>query len=305
MDPRMLNYYNRELQHLREMGGEFAEPLPENRRPAGPGRIRVRRSLCRTPAGRARLPGGAGPAQARRPVPRIHAAPLEIVYPHYVAPRRRWPSCTSSPDYREGRSPRARLCPAAPRFSAASARANKLPAATRRRIPSRSGRCRSSRSITTVAMKPCAAPPTCRAFARAAVASGLHRRADLRQDRTRSPPRLSAGCGRTDDGPIRAVAGEPRCHGRLPGRIGGPVAGDHRTGRNPPRPVSRTTSPSCPMARESFQGYRLLHEYFAMPERYLVRGAGRIVARLAPLPGQRGRCFRPFQQDQPRARASH
>jgi len=29
MDPRLLHYYNRELQHLREMGGEFAKEFPK------------------------------------------------------------------------------------------------------------------------------------------------------------------------------------------------------------------------------------------------------------------------------------
>ena len=29
MDPRLLKYYNRELQYMREMGGEFAEEFPK------------------------------------------------------------------------------------------------------------------------------------------------------------------------------------------------------------------------------------------------------------------------------------
>jgi type VI secretion system protein ImpG len=29
MDPRLLGYYNRELQYLREMGGEFAREFPK------------------------------------------------------------------------------------------------------------------------------------------------------------------------------------------------------------------------------------------------------------------------------------
>jgi type VI secretion system protein ImpG len=29
MDPRLLKYYNRELQHLREMGAEFAREFPK------------------------------------------------------------------------------------------------------------------------------------------------------------------------------------------------------------------------------------------------------------------------------------
>jgi type VI secretion system protein ImpG len=29
MDPRLLKHYNRELQHIREMGGEFAREFPK------------------------------------------------------------------------------------------------------------------------------------------------------------------------------------------------------------------------------------------------------------------------------------
>ena len=29
MDPRLLRYYNRELQHVREMGAEFAREFPK------------------------------------------------------------------------------------------------------------------------------------------------------------------------------------------------------------------------------------------------------------------------------------
>ena len=29
MDPRLLRYYNEELRHLREMGGEFAKAFPK------------------------------------------------------------------------------------------------------------------------------------------------------------------------------------------------------------------------------------------------------------------------------------
>ena len=32
MDPRLLEYYNVELQHLREMGAEFARSFPRLRR---------------------------------------------------------------------------------------------------------------------------------------------------------------------------------------------------------------------------------------------------------------------------------
>ena len=39
MDPRLLRYYNLELQHLREMGAEFAEQFPKIAARLGPGGV--------------------------------------------------------------------------------------------------------------------------------------------------------------------------------------------------------------------------------------------------------------------------
>ena len=75
MDPRMLRYYSQELQYMREMGAEFAARVPQDRRAAGARRDRGGRSVRRATAGRVQLPLRAGPAEARRRVPALHAAP--------------------------------------------------------------------------------------------------------------------------------------------------------------------------------------------------------------------------------------
>ena len=87
MDPRLLSYYNRELQHLREMGGEFAARVPQDRR-AGWG---WRRFECADPYVERLLEGFAFLAarvqlKIDAEFPRFTQHLLEMVYPHYLAP---------------------------------------------------------------------------------------------------------------------------------------------------------------------------------------------------------------------------
>jgi type VI secretion system protein ImpG len=86
MDPRLLEFYNAELQHLREMGAEFAEQFPK---------IAARLSMSGLEVADPyveRLIEGVGFLAARVQLklhaefPRFTQALLEIVYPHYLAP---------------------------------------------------------------------------------------------------------------------------------------------------------------------------------------------------------------------------
>jgi len=102
MDPLILEYYNRELKFMREMGGEFAQAYP---------RIAARLGLegldCADPYVERLLEGFAFLAarvqlklDARHPDFTQHL--LEMVYPHFLAPV---PSCAVvefSPDLKEG-----------------------------------------------------------------------------------------------------------------------------------------------------------------------------------------------------------
>src|SRR5882757_8370433 len=101
MDPRMLEYYNRELQFMREMGAEFAQNYP---------RIAARLGVdgidCEDPYIERLLEGFAFLAarvqlkiDARHPEFTQHL--LEMVYPHFLCPV---PSCAIAelqPDFRE------------------------------------------------------------------------------------------------------------------------------------------------------------------------------------------------------------
>lgn len=86
MDPLLLKYYNRELQYMREMGGEFAEEFPKIA-----GRLGLNAFECADPyverllegfaflAARVQLKVDAG-------FPRFTQHLLEMVYPNYLSP---------------------------------------------------------------------------------------------------------------------------------------------------------------------------------------------------------------------------
>lgn len=85
-DPRLLRYYNRELQHVREMGAEFAHAYPKIA-----GRLGMEGFECADPYVERLLEGFAFLAarvqlklDAQYPVFTQHL--LEMLYPHYLAP---------------------------------------------------------------------------------------------------------------------------------------------------------------------------------------------------------------------------
>jgi type VI secretion system protein ImpG len=86
MDPRLLRYYNLELQHLRESGAEFARQFPKIAARLGMHGLEVADPYVE------RLLEGVGFLAARVQLkldaefPRFTQALLEIVYPHYLAP---------------------------------------------------------------------------------------------------------------------------------------------------------------------------------------------------------------------------
>ena len=86
MDPRLLDHYNRELQHVREMGGEFAAEYPKIAGRLGMDGIEVADPYVE------RLLEGFAFLTARVQLkledqfPRFTQHLLEMVYPHYLAP---------------------------------------------------------------------------------------------------------------------------------------------------------------------------------------------------------------------------
>jgi type VI secretion system protein ImpG len=88
MDPRLLDYYNNELQHIRKMAGEFADAYPNI---AGRLALKNDDNSCPDPYVE-RLLEGFSYLSARVQVkldasfPRFTSHLLEVVYPHYLAP---------------------------------------------------------------------------------------------------------------------------------------------------------------------------------------------------------------------------
>jgi type VI secretion system protein ImpG len=86
MDPRLLQYYNLELQHLRETGAEFAQQFPKIAARLGMHGLEVADPYVE------RLLEGVAFLAARVQLkldaefPRFTQALLEVVYPHYLAP---------------------------------------------------------------------------------------------------------------------------------------------------------------------------------------------------------------------------
>ncbi|MCU0871190.1 MAG: type VI secretion system baseplate subunit TssF [Pirellulaceae bacterium] len=102
MDPRLLANYNHELQHLREVGGEFAAAFPKIA-----GRLGLDSFECADPYVERLLEGFAFLAarvqlKIQAEFPRFTQHLLEIVYPHYLAPTPSMAVVQMQPDLQEG-----------------------------------------------------------------------------------------------------------------------------------------------------------------------------------------------------------
>jgi len=102
MDTKLLRYYERELQHLREMGGEFAREFPKIA-----GRLGLETYECADPYVERLLEGFsflAARVQLKidAEFPRFTGHLLELVYPQYLAPTPSMAIVQLQPDLTEG-----------------------------------------------------------------------------------------------------------------------------------------------------------------------------------------------------------
>lgn len=102
MDPRLLRYYNQELQHVREMGSEFAREYPKIA-----GRLGMEGIECADPYVERLLEGFAFMAarvqlkvDTQFPVFTQHL--FELIYPHYLAPTPSMAVVQMQPNLEEG-----------------------------------------------------------------------------------------------------------------------------------------------------------------------------------------------------------
>jgi len=90
MDPRLLDYYNKELVYMREAASEFASSHPKIARRLGMHGIEVADPYVE------RLIESFSFMSARMQIkldaefPRFTQRLLEVLYPNYLSPRRRW-----------------------------------------------------------------------------------------------------------------------------------------------------------------------------------------------------------------------
>ena len=102
MDPRLLSYYNSELQHLREIGGEFADEFPKIA-----SRLGLDSFECVDPYVERLLEGFAFVAariqlKIDAEFPKFTQHLLQMIYPHYLAPTPSMAVVQFTPDLSEG-----------------------------------------------------------------------------------------------------------------------------------------------------------------------------------------------------------
>jgi type VI secretion system protein ImpG len=270
MDPRLLQYYNLELKHLRETGAEFAEQFPKIASRLGMHGLDVDDPYVE------RLLEGVGFLAARVQLkidaefPRFTQALLEIVYPHYLAPTPSMLVAQLAPDAND---PNLAAGPVVPRGSALSSVASSDDATP----------CdfRTSQDVTLWPVElvsasyfsfapdlPLNALPIAQRI-RGGVRIRLKATAGLTFAQTPIDRLCFYLSGRDD------VANKlyELCLGAGLGALALPLTGTAKWHELLPaaaiRAVGFTDDEALlPVTLRSFQGYRLLQEYFAFPQRY-------------------------------------
>jgi type VI secretion system protein ImpG len=269
MDPRLLRYYNQELQYMREMGGEFAKAYPK---------IASRLSLdefeCADPYVERLLEGFSFLAariqlKLDEEFPRFTQHLLERVYPHYLRPTPSMALVQLQPDLLEPSLAEGFLLP---RHSV---------------LRSRSGResptaCiyRTAQDVTLwpLTLQSADYLPSPAAIAMAGIGRLEQAKAAVRlrfasggELSMESLPidRLALHLSGGESGMLafEALAGHTLC---LIGRAPESLTYRKTTLPDPVRIMGFEPGESLlPYGSSSFQGYRLLAEYFAMPERFM------------------------------------
>jgi len=271
MDPRLLRYYERELQYVREMGAEYAKEFPK---------IAARLSLdgleCQDPYVERLLEGFAFLAarvqlKLDAEFPRFTQHLLEILCPHYLAPTPSMAVVQITPTPGDGGLATGYKVPRGSGMKSPRGKGDEAPC--------------EYRTAHEVVLWPIEVVEASHAPYSRELGGGDA--AELRQVRGAVRIRLKATAGLTFDKiAVDALPFFLRGAGDVPARlweqiVGGTAgvlvrpAGGGATWREmlPATAVRRVgfdpDEALLPFGPRSFQGYRLLHEYFAFPERYL------------------------------------
>ena len=271
MDPRLLKYYDRELRYIREMGGEFAKEVPK---------IAARLGLdgfeCADPYVERLLEGFAflaGRVQLKidAEFPRFTQHLLELVYPHYLAPTPSMTVVQLEPDRGEGSLAEGFVVPRQTVLRSRLGKGEQTPVEYR-----------TAHDLTLWPLELTEVQylPHARDIGGDLGAAGSRARSAIRF-------RLRTTAGLT----FKKLALKDLClylrgAGELPMHLYEQLVGDavgmvvqptrgrspwrEFIGRNPTRRVGFEEDQALvPYNVRAFQGYRLLHEYFAFPDRYM------------------------------------
>lgn len=269
MDPRLLQYYNRELQHLREMGSEFALQFPKIAARLGMSGLEVTDPYVE------RLLEGVGFMAARVQLkldaqfPRFTQAMLEMVYPQYLAPTPSMIITQLHPDLNEPNLAGGFTVPCNTALHGINAKDE---------VTSREFRTAHAVTLWPIELASASymsfAPDLplnqlpVRAQIKGIIRLRLRCTAGLRF-RATALEHLPVYFGGRDDVANRLYE---LCSASALGALIVPTRGVgswHEFIPGPPRRVGFTDEESLlPVSLRSFQGYRLLQEYFAFPQRY-------------------------------------
>jgi type VI secretion system protein ImpG len=271
MDPRLLSYYNQELQHLREMGGEFARQFPKIAARLSMDGVEVTDPYVE------RLLEGAAFLAARVQLridsefPRFSQRLLDIIYPGYLAPTPAMVIAQFEPELTESNLARGITIP---RGSAMRAQQGKgdTTACDFRTAQDVELWPLELTSATYFAFAPDLPISALPSKPRVRGGVRLHLRSTAGLDfRDLTLDRLRFFLSGNDDVAYKLFE---LCHGACVGAIVGPTMRPMQWYNFLPgsalKPVGFADEESLlPVSLRGFQGHRLLQEYFAFPQRFL------------------------------------
>jgi len=283
MDPRLLDHYNRELAYLRELGAEFAHMYPKIAGRLGMSGLEVADPYVeRLLEGFAFLAGRIH-LKMEAEFPRFSQQLLELVYPHYLRPTPAMGIARFTPSFAQG----------------GITSAFQIPRHALLRAPIAPGQVTACEfrtahevtllplELTDASIEGAAAPlPTASIHTDKTVRSSLHLQFSVSN---------SGAAGKMGAERISLYIGGPADRAsQLLELIGGRLLGALVSWQTNGRVEQRWLHPSSitcdgyredqallPYDNRSFSGYRILHEYFACPDRFRffsINGLGDILA---------------------------
>lgn len=274
MNPRFLRYYSQELQHLREVGGEFAQDYPKIA-----GRLGLDGFECADPYVERLLEGFsflAARVQLKidAEFPRFTQHLSELVYPHLLAPTPSMAVVQLQPDVANPSLKQGFLVPRGSAMRSVLGKGDNTACEYR-----------SAHDVTLWPIELVEAKFATRAGIDARLPANVKAALRLRLRTSggiawRDLPldRLCLHLRGADDVPIRIYE-------TILAGVAGVMVGQHLLPRSSVQPVGfDETEALLPSGARTFQGYRLLQEYFAFPQRFQfveLKGLRRALAQCA------------------------